>query len=153
VAEAGWPPHRPPSGLTKLWHHDVTQLSELPGVRAHVRTVLADHHRSAPALRERVDQFVLVVDEITSNALRHGAGPVRLRLSADGTTWLVAVTDHAPTAPPTPAVGRAPGGGGYGLYMIADLTDAHGWHSEDHWKTVWALLGSNRAGHPGSAAY
>jgi len=127
--------------LTELWHRDVTHLSELPGVRANIRTALADHHASAPAPQGRVDQFVLVADEITSNALRHGAVPVRLFLSADGGTWLVAVTDHAPAAPPVPAVGRAPGGGGYGLYMIADLTDAYGWHSQDDSKTVWALLG------------
>jgi anti-sigma regulatory factor (Ser/Thr protein kinase) len=137
--------------LTELWHHDVTHLAQLPGVRAHVRTALADHHRSAPAPEERVEQFVLVIDEITSNALRHGAGPVQVRLSADGAQWLIAVTDHAPAAPPTPAVGRAPGGGGYGLYMIADLSDAHGWHSQDHSKTVWALLGSPGLGHLGSA--
>ena len=87
-----------------------------------------------------------MVDEITSNALRHGAVPVELRLSADGTNWLVAVTDHAPAVPPVPAVGRAPGGGGYGLYMVADLTDAHGWHGQDHSKTVWALLDPNGAG-------
>jgi anti-sigma regulatory factor (Ser/Thr protein kinase) len=151
VAESGWPAHRPPSGLTELWHHDVTHVSELPGVRAQVRTVLARHHGSVPAPRERVEQFVLVVDEITSNALRHGAVPVQLRVSGDGMNWLVAVTDHAPGAPPTPASGRAPGGGGYGLYMIADLTDAHGWHRQDHSKTVWALLGSAGDELPGSA--
>jgi anti-sigma regulatory factor (Ser/Thr protein kinase) len=151
VLTAGWPSQRPPSGLTELWHQDVIQLSQLPRVRAHIRTVLADHHRAAPAPRERVEQFVLVADEITSNALRHGAVPVELRVSADETNWLVAVTDHAPAAPPVPAVGRAPGGGGYGLYMIADLADAHGWHSQDHSKTVWALLDPFGDGHRGSA--
>ena len=148
---AGWPSHRPPSGFTERWRQDVTHLSELPGVRANIRTVLADHDESAPAPRDRVEQFVLVADELTSNALRHGAVPVQLLLSADGATWLVAVTDHAPAAPPLPAVGRAPGGGGYGLYMIADLTDAHGWHSEDHSKTVWALLGPAGDQRPDSA--
>ena len=151
MAAAGWPPHRPPSGLTELWQHDVTHLSELPGVRAHIRTVLAGHHLSAPAPRDRVEQFVLVADEIISNALRHGGVPVQLRLSADQTIWLVAVTDHAPAVPPTPAVGRAPGGGGYGLYMVADLSDAHGWHRQNHSKTVWAVVVSKGAGHPGNA--
>jgi anti-sigma regulatory factor (Ser/Thr protein kinase) len=151
VAAAGWPSQRPPSGLTELWQHDVSRLAQLPGVRAHVRTVLAAHHRSAPAPADLVDQFVLVTDEITSNALRHGAAPVQLCLSADRGQWLIAVTDHAPAAPPMPAVGRAPGGGGYGLYLIADLTDAYGWHSEDHRKTVWALLRATSRGHLGYA--
>lgn len=137
---AGWPSQRPPSGLTELWHQDVTHLSQLPGVRAHVRTVLTGHHAPVRVSQERVEQFILVTDEITSNALRHGAVPARVRLSVDRATWLVAVTDRAPTDPPVPAVGRAPGGGGYGLHMVADLSDAHGWHSEDHAKTVWALL-------------
>jgi two-component sensor histidine kinase len=133
-----------------VWHQDVAHLSELPGVRAKIRTVLAARHPSTPALRDWVEQVVLVVDEITSNALRHGALPVQLRLSADGATWLVAVTDRAPSAPPIPAVGRAPGGGGYGLSMIADLADAHGWHSQDHDKTVWALLAPTGDRHGGA---
>jgi hypothetical protein len=99
----------------------------------------ADHSTDSPSW-DWVEQFVLVIDEITSNALRHGAAPVHLGLGTDHTSWLVTVTDQAPGVPPVPAVGRAPGAGGYGLYMIADLASDHGWHSEDHHKTVWALV-------------
>lgn len=86
-----------------------------------------------------------MIDEITSNALRHGATPVRLGHGTDSASWLVTVTDHAPGAPPVPAVDRAPGAGGHGLYMIADLASDHGWHSEDSHTIVWALfsLGSD----------
>ena len=101
---------------------------------------MAADHANVPPSSDWVDQFVLVIDEITSNALRHGATPVHLSLGTDSASWLVTVTDHAPGAPPMPAIARAPCDGGYGLYMIADLTSDHGWHSEDNHKTVWALL-------------
>lgn len=87
-----------------------------------------------------VEQLILVIDEITSNALRHGAVPVHVGLGTDSASWVVTVTDHAPGAPPIPAVGRPPGTGGYGLYLIADLTSDHGWHTDNNHKTVWALL-------------
>lgn len=107
----------------------------------------ADHPAVLPS-PDWVEEFVLVIDEITSNALRHGATPVRLGLGTDSASWLVTVTDHAPGLPPVPAVDRAPGAGGYGLYMIADLTSDHGWHSEDNKKTVWALFSLGSDGEP-----
>jgi two-component sensor histidine kinase len=123
-------------------------LADLPGVRAHIRTFMAADHATISPSSDWVEQLVLVVDEITSNALRHGAAPVQIGLGTDSASWLVTVTDHAPGVPPLPAVGRAPGTGGYGLYMIADLTSDHGWHSEDHHKTVWALLSLSSEGDP-----
>lgn len=123
-----------------MWHQEPARLTDLPGVRTGIRTFMAADHAAVPPTSDWVEDFVLVIDEITSNALRHGATPVYLGLGTDTTSWLVTVTDHAPGAPPVPAVGRAPGGGGYGLYMIADLASEHGWHSEDNRKTVWALL-------------
>jgi anti-sigma regulatory factor (Ser/Thr protein kinase) len=115
-------------------------LADLPGLRARIRTFMASGHATSAPSTNWVERFVLVVDEITSNALRHGAAPVRIGLGTDSVSWLVTVTDHAPGVPPVPAVGRAPGAGGYGLHMIADLSSDHGWHSEEDHKTVWALL-------------
>jgi anti-sigma regulatory factor (Ser/Thr protein kinase) len=126
-----------------MWHRDLTQVADLPRVRAHVRALLTNGDAAAPP-SDWVELFILVVDEIASNALRHGSAPVHVRLSADSDSWLVAVTDHSPGTPPVPAVGRAPGAGGYGLHLIADLTDDRGWHRQDHHKTVWARMG--RAG-------
>ena len=50
------------------------------------------------------------------------------------------VTDAAPDRLPTPARERPAGGGGYGLYVIADLTATHGVHREPNRKHVWVCL-------------
>lgn len=136
----GWPSARPPAGFAEVWHQEPTQLADLRSIRTHIRTFMAAPQAPGSPTSDWIEPFVLVIDEITSNALRHGAAPVHLGLGTDSARWLVAVTDHAPGVPPVPAVGRAPGTGGYGLYMIADLTSDHGWHSEDNHKTVWAIL-------------
>jgi anti-sigma regulatory factor (Ser/Thr protein kinase) len=138
MAATRWPKASPPTGLVELWAQELTGVADLPRVRAHIRTLLTAGPTVTPPPSDWVERFVLVADEIASNALRHGSGPVHVRLRADSDSWLVAVTDHAPDAPPAPAMGRAPGAGGYGLHLVADLTDDHGWHREDHHKTVWA---------------
>jgi anti-sigma regulatory factor (Ser/Thr protein kinase) len=132
-----------------MWQQELTRVADLPRVRARIRTLLTTGHAVTPPRSDWVERFILVVDEIASNGLRHGAGPVHVRLSADSDSWLVAVTDHSPDAPPVPAVDRAPGAGGYGLYLIADLTDDYGWHCEDHHKTVWARMSRTADGQLG----
>jgi len=131
-----------------MWQQELTRVADLPRVRAQIRTLLTTGHDVTPP-SDWVARFVLVADEIASNALRHGSAPVHVRLCADSESWLIAVTDRAPDAPPVPAVGRAPGAGGYGLHLIADLTDDYGWHREDHHKTVWARASRTHDG-PGS---
>jgi two-component sensor histidine kinase len=140
MAVPSWPAARPPAGFAEVWHREPVGLADLPGVRTDIRTFMAGDHTAISPRADWVELLVLVTDEITSNALRHAAAPVRVALGTDSVSWLVTVTDHAAGAPPVPAIGRAPGSGGYGLYMIAELTSDHGWHTEDHHKTVWALL-------------
>ena len=55
---------------------------------------------------------MLIADELTSNALRHGGRPVATALSRVGDQWLIAVSDILPEVPPAPAEGRDPGLGG-----------------------------------------
>jgi anti-sigma regulatory factor (Ser/Thr protein kinase) len=93
-----------------------------------------------PSVEDAVERAVLVVDELTSNALRHGSSPASLHIGDDDGRWIVIVTDGAPERAPTPARERPAGQGGYGLYVIADLTAAHGVHYEADRKLVWACL-------------
>jgi anti-sigma regulatory factor (Ser/Thr protein kinase) len=120
----------------------LTSLRALRDVRYGVRAFLTASASKASVtdLEDVVDRAVLVLDELTSNALRHGQAPASLHIGDEAGQWLIAVTDSAPDRLPTPARDRPAGAGGYGLYVIADLSTAHGVHYEEATKTVWASL-------------
>jgi anti-sigma regulatory factor (Ser/Thr protein kinase) len=86
------------------------------------------------------DRLLLVLDEMASNALRHGGGHVEAAVRRTGDAVLVAVTDGDTDTAPTPAVDRDPAEGGLGLHLIAELSTAHGWYVDGDAKTVWAVL-------------
>lgn len=117
-------------------------LRGLSGVRRQVRAFLtagltAD---AGDAGEDAVEKAVLVIDELTSNAVRHGAQPSRLQVCDDTDRWMVVVSDSAPARLPTPAVDRPAGAGGYGLHVVSDLAGAHGVHYDAVQKHVWACL-------------
>lgn len=117
-------------------------LRELSGVRRQVcsflRCSLATGAQSAQ--EDVVDLALLVIDELTSNALRHAAPPAHLCILDEADQWVVVVTDAAPHLEPAPAYERAAGDGGYGLHLIGELTVEHGvQYAPDH-KSVWVRL-------------
>jgi anti-sigma regulatory factor (Ser/Thr protein kinase) len=135
-----WPSATPPAaGDGRSW--ELSDIAQLPKIRAEVR-----RHATTTALRSDAagedlrDQLVLVLDEMASNALRHGGGSVRAGVRLTDDSYLIEVADAAPSLPPTPAVGRDPSEGGLGLYLIAELATAHGWYRRSDVKVVWALL-------------
>lgn len=135
-----WPSARPPEAATALaW--DLSDIAELPVVRAELRRYAAS---SAPPVSPRdadlLDQLVLALDEMASNALRHGRGAVRASVQVIGDAYLLDVSDQAVATPPTPAVDRDPSQGGLGLYLIAELSTRHGWYVREGRKHVWAML-------------
>ncbi|WP_198598127.1 ATP-binding SpoIIE family protein phosphatase [Blastococcus atacamensis] len=121
-------------------------LRTLRGVRRQARQFLyaslgvGPHDEAAPDIEDAVERAVLVIDELTSNALRHGAAPSALHIGDHEGRWIVIVTDGAPDRSPTPARARPAGKGGYGLYVIADLTAEHGVHYEAGRKLVWSCI-------------
>ncbi|MGY1741541.1 MULTISPECIES: ATP-binding protein [unclassified Blastococcus] len=129
-----WPSATPPPATDALtW--ELGDIAELPGVRAQLRA-----HLRGTADPELRDRLVLALDEMASNALRHGGDGVCAAVRRTEAAWLLQVSDRAPHTPPTPAVGRDPSEGGLGLYLIAELASAHGWYVDGDTKHVWALL-------------
>ncbi|WP_233492105.1 ATP-binding protein [Blastococcus sp. TF02A-30] len=112
------------------------EVAELPAVRAEVRRAIP----AGEAGRDALDQLVLALDEMASNALRHGGGHVEAAVRTTAAGFLIEVADAAAHRPPTPAVDRDPSEGGLGLYLIAELATGHGWYVSDGAKHVWALL-------------
>ena len=134
-----WPSASPPQAASLLaWElHDVVQLAS---VRAELRGHAVTGAGSDPETADVHDRLVLALDEMASNALRHGGGGVRASVRATDDAWLLEVSDQARTRPPEPAVGRDPSEGGLGLYLIAELAIEHGWYVRGGAKHVWALL-------------
>jgi len=92
---------------------------------APLRAVLGRLVAQAGLAGERSNDFVLAVDEILTNAVRHGGGEGHLEVwVASGRIWF-RITDHGsgmtvepPTAPPAPTQL-----GGRGLWIARGLTD------------------------------
>jgi anti-sigma regulatory factor (Ser/Thr protein kinase) len=120
---------------------DLHDVADLPRVRAELRRRAAASDRSTGQSSEDLrDQLVLALDEMASNALRHGGGDVHAVVRLTGDSYVIEVSDQATDAPPAPAVGRDPSQGGLGLYLIAELATDHGWYVRNGHKHVWALL-------------
>jgi signal transduction histidine kinase len=135
-----WPSAPPPEATGGLrW--ELQDVAQLPRVRAEVRRHLDTQKPSDdPVAADHRDRLVLALDEMASNALRHGRAPVLASLRLTSTSYLVEVSDQAVTAPPVPATDRDPSEGGLGLYLIAELSTEHGWYVSGDCKHVWALL-------------
>ena len=135
-----WPSASPPPATPVLaW--DLRDVAELPQVRQELRRHAAAHSPAdSPGLDDLRDQLILALDEMASNALRHGGGKVRATVRLTPEAYLIEVSDEAASAPPSPAVDRDPSEGGLGLYLIAEMATQHGWYVRDGFKHVWALL-------------
>ena len=139
-----WQSAPSPFGFGELWCQELHSLSELAKLRASLRTSLTGSSTVTHPEREHwSERLVLIADELTSNALRHGGAPVATALSRSGDQWLLAVSDSSSEVPPMPAQGRDPGLGGFGLYLVADLSAQHGWFQGPGAKTVWAVVAAD----------
>ncbi|MFE5793265.1 SpoIIE family protein phosphatase [Streptomyces sp. NPDC056503] len=120
---------------------------EVPGELSAVAPV---RHAAMERVREwdlGVDPLTveLVVSELVTNAVRHGAPPYALRLLRGESTLTVEVRDGAATAPHLRHA-KAGDEGGRGLHICATLADAWGVRYEEKGKTVWAEIALDGAG-------
>ena len=97
------------------------------------------HWAHAVGVDRLSDDLTLIVSELVTNAVRYGAPPVRVQVTADDATVTVAVHDSSPGGP----VLRSPGPdaeGGRGLLLIDLLALEHGVQADPPGKAVWAAL-------------
>ena len=65
-----------PTGFTQVWQESLAGLPALPSMRAAVRQLLSREDPVSSDPPEWVEDLILVLDEISSNGLRHGTAPV-----------------------------------------------------------------------------
>ncbi|GIF45045.1 ATP-binding protein [Actinoplanes xinjiangensis] len=97
--------------------------AQLPSLRHAVH----DSARACGLTGEALEDFVVAVHELTTNAVRHGGGRGRIELRRDGDTLLCDIVDHGPGFPDgVPAPAGPPSlqtAGGRGLWLARHLTD------------------------------
>lgn len=104
--------------------------------RDHLRQSLQG--RTIPT--ELVGDAELVLTELVTNAIQHAAPPIEVELRMEDHCLTVEVSDHSPAIPPSlqeTDVGRI---GGWGLAILAAVSEAWGFTSHQDYKVVWARL-------------
>lgn len=139
-----WPCQPAPasgSAASRLGRWSPTSPADVTAFRRQLSAALHDGARPPGAAEGAVERLLLAFEELVSNGLRHGRGPVDVTVTTTGHGWLLQVADAAADTPPTPAVDRDPALGGLGLYLVAQISAAHGWSVDAAGrKIVWARV-------------
>ncbi|MET9762776.1 SpoIIE family protein phosphatase [Streptomyces sp. NPDC006372] len=107
-------------------------------VRASALRWLADRR-----LDETAFAVELILSELVTNAIRHGAGPIRVRLLF-GNTLVCEVSDTSNTAPHLRRA-TSTDEGGRGLFLVAQLSQSWGTRYLPEGKVIWAECGLEAA--------
>jgi anti-sigma regulatory factor (Ser/Thr protein kinase) len=99
---------------------------------------LAGEQLTAWGLEEIAFTAELVVSELVTNAIRHGSGPIRVRLIRDR-TLICEVSDLSHTSPHLRRAATTDEGG-RGLFIVARLTHDWGARYTSTGKTVWSEM-------------
>jgi anti-sigma regulatory factor (Ser/Thr protein kinase) len=90
-----------------------------------VRRSVAHHAARAQLSRDRADSFVVAVNEIATNSVRHGGGSGVLKLWRDAGALVCEVRDSGLIEAPLAGRERPIAGqvGGYGLWLANQMCD------------------------------
>ncbi|WP_435281677.1 SpoIIE family protein phosphatase [Streptomyces koelreuteriae] len=118
---------------------------ELPADPALVGEVRADAMRRLTewGLEETAFAAELILSELITNAIRHGAGPIRVRLLY-GHALICEVSDASNTAPHLRRAASTDEGG-RGLFLVAQLSQSWGTRYLPEGKVIWAECGLDAA--------
>jgi anti-sigma regulatory factor (Ser/Thr protein kinase) len=87
-----------------------------------------------------LDDALLIVSELVTNATSHSGGEVSLHLRTSGTLLRIEVHDEQVDALPETRDPSDTEPGGRGLHLVAALSSNWGWEVGAHTKTIWAEI-------------
>ena len=121
----------------------VATLADSPAVVSDARAMAAGALLAWACPEPVIEDAVVVISELVTNAVLHAAPPVRLRLALasppEGRTVRIEVTDGS-VLPPEVRSPSTSAPGGRGLRIVDALTARHGVLLSTDGKTVWAEL-------------
>ncbi|MFJ4343180.1 ATP-binding protein [Streptomyces sp. NPDC088915] len=137
-----------PTVVQRLRTNLNVRSSRLPLLRAHRPATAARHHADTTLTdwglpRPAIDDALVVVSELVTNAERHAAGgPVELHLLLHAGRLLIAVRDRCPASLTTTArhTPRTEEECGRGLFIVQALATSFGCRRTEAGKTTWAWL-------------
>ena len=106
-----------------------------PAVVSNARS-LAVHQLAEWGLEELVMTTELIVSELVTNAIRHGTGPIRLRMIRHDV--LICEVSDASNTSPRLRHARTTDEGGRGLFLVAQMTRRWGTRYTEGGKLIWA---------------
>jgi serine phosphatase RsbU (regulator of sigma subunit)/anti-sigma regulatory factor (Ser/Thr protein kinase) len=118
------------------------ELHADPALVGEVRA-LAMRRLSDWGLDETAFAAELILSELITNAVRHGTGPIRVRLLY-GRTLICEVSDASNTAPHLRRAASTDEGG-RGLFLVAQLSQSWGTRYLPEGKVIWAECGLDAA--------
>jgi anti-sigma regulatory factor (Ser/Thr protein kinase) len=88
---------------------------------------------------EHLDDWLIVVSEVITNAVVHGGTPIRVVVRWNGERVMIEVFDGNSDVLPQ-VLDRPPAVGGRGLFLVARLSSHWGYATHLNGKRVWATL-------------
>ena len=115
------------------WHCPEPEAKSIPALRALARPWIDEH------AAERAEDVLVVLSELTTNAVLHARTPFLLRLERNSSTVRISVDDEDRQPPvlvdPAPDASR-----GRGLVLVDRLGASWGIEVSGNGKTVWCEL-------------